>query len=245
MDFELSVVASVDRDKFIMENFIGSDDIFALVKSGSFYVECDGETFTVKKNEGMLFRKDVLYNRRVIEPVRMFLFRYKSNGHLFNTDHIIFKDTNRISSTIEFLEQLESKKFENDFNAQRHLFEDILFQYTAENKNHLDGEDEFIGKTINIIKADYCTKKSIEEYAAESGLSYIQFFRRFKAATGFSPSDYIASLRLDKAKDLLINTTLRINEISSLCGFENEYYFSNFFKKKTKLSPSAFRSSLY
>ncbi|MBQ6846251.1 MAG: helix-turn-helix transcriptional regulator [Oscillospiraceae bacterium] len=244
MDLKLTVIAGVNRDKFIMKHFIGSDDIFALVKSGSFYVENNEKKFTVNANEGMLFRKNILYNRHVIRPVRMFLFRYTGETHLFNSDHVLFKDQNRISSTIALLEHFDSKFHENNFKYKRHLFEDIVLQYLAENNETSAATDNLIEKSITEIKANFHKNKSIAEFAEESGLSYIQFFRRFKTVTGFSPSDYIAALRIEKAKDLLINTTLKINEISSVCGFENEYYFSNFFKKYTKLSPSAFRSSL-
>ncbi len=244
MDSNLTVVVDVTRDKFRMENFIGSDDIFALVESGSFYAENNGIGFTVSSGEGMLFRKNVLYHRRVIKPIRMFLFRYTAETHLFDTDYITFKDRGRISSTIRLLNQLNSEILDDNFKYKRHLFEDIVLQYIAENKSISNAEDELMENFITEIKANLHQKKNISEFAEKSGLSYIQFSRRFKRATGLSPSDYITSLRIEKAKDLLINSTLQINRISSSCGFDNEYYFSNFFKKHTGLSPSAFRSSV-
>lgn len=245
MDSELTVVAGVSRDKFNMEQFIGSDDIFALVKIGSFYAESERASHIIGANEGMLFRKNTLYSRHIIEPSRMFLFRYAGEAHLFETDHIIFKDIKRIQSTLELLEQLESETLESNFKHKRHLFDDIVLQYISENKIKSPPTNETIKAIITDMKANFCNKKSVAEFAAESGFSYIQFFRKFKDATGLSPSDYLIALRLNKAKDLLINTTLQINEISSACGFDNEYYFSNFFKKQTNLSPSAFRASLF
>ena len=107
MNIKLIVAISVTREKFIMENFIGSDDIFALIKNGSFHVESESRCFTVKSNEGMLFRKDTLYHRRVIETVQMFLFRYTGDEHLFDSEHIIFKDIDRILSTINLLDEFD------------------------------------------------------------------------------------------------------------------------------------------
>ena len=46
---------------------------------------------------------------------------------------------------------------------------------------------------------------------------------------------------LPMAKTLLSDTDIYIRDIAFRCGFENEYYFSNFFKKHTSYSPSAFR----
>jgi len=243
MNIKLIVAILVTRKKFTLENFIGSDDIFALVKSGSFYAERNGERFTIQANEGMLFKKNTLYYRRIIDPVQMFLFRFSGESHLFDTDHVVFKDTARILSTINLLDTFNSEIYENNFEYKHHLFEDIVLQHLAENKA-THSPDALIEKAANEIRNNFHQKINLSEIAAESGLSYIQFLRRFKAATGLSPSDYIATLRIDKAKHLLANTKLKINEISTACGFENEYYFSNFFKKHTRLSPSAFRSSL-
>lgn len=81
--------------------------------------------------------------------------------------------------------------------------------------------------------------------AQKTGLSYVQFLRRFKAFTGMTPMDYVTSLRLQRAKELLTGSTLPVKEIANVCGFENEYYFSNFFKKHTGRSPKAFRTEFF
>ena len=51
MNAQLTVALKVTREKFIMEDFLGSDDIFALVKEGSFHMETEGAQFLIQKNE--------------------------------------------------------------------------------------------------------------------------------------------------------------------------------------------------
>ena len=75
-------------------------------------------------------------------------------------------------------------------------------------------------------------------------MSYVQFSRRFKSAVGMTPQDYVTNLRLKKAKVLLGETDLSVGQIATSCGFGNEYYFSNFFKKHNNLSPSEFRAMI-
>lgn len=241
MKIQLVTTLLVRRENFAFENFIGSDDIFALVKEGSFWVECEGEQITVNANEGMLFRKGILYSRKVLSPVTMYLFRYKSLSHAFDRDHVIFRDQARLAGTISMLERLDVEIFKENFEYRSHLFSDLVTQYAIE--NGVDQRtDEVIVKALSKINQRLQNRDiKLVEIAEQSGLSYVQFLRRFKAVTGVSPSDYVATIRLQKAKELLTDTDLLIKEIAYACGFENEYYFSNFFKKHTQISPSAFR----
>ena len=99
-----------------------------------------------------------------------------------------------------------------------------------------------IEQAVARISESLHKKLSLDEIADSTGLSYAQFIRRFKQYVGATPSDYVAALRLQKAKQLLLETAFSIRQIAYACGFENEYYFSNFFKKHTQVSPSAFRA---
>ena len=239
----LIVARSVSRKKFYMENFIGTDHIFALVESGRFRMQSEGKQYTVAAGEGALFRANVLYCRQVLEPVKMHLFRYRSEQTLFLCDHIIFKDQTRIATTLHLLNRLDHGVFQNDFEKRRHLFEDLILQYEMENGIE-PCKDPLIETAVLRITQSFQHGIDLAGIGDQSGLSYVQFLRRFKAHVGVTPSEYVAALRLQKAKDLLCDSDLPIWQIANACGFENEYYFSNFFKKHTTLSPSAFRASL-
>jgi AraC-like DNA-binding protein len=239
---QLIVALSASREKFIMEDFIGSDNILALIVSGSIYVECGNTHFIANAGEGVLFRKNILYHRKALSPVKLHLFRYRSEEDIFNGDHIMFKDQARLSSTLQLLSTLEGGVFEGDFEKKRHLFSDLILQYELEN-NISSYHDSLMEQAIIHIRRGFHKKIYLSEIATKSGLSYVQFLRRFKTHTGCTPSEYIIALRLQKAKDMLSNTRLPVQQIAYACGFENEYYFSNFFKRHTSLSPSAFRSS--
>jgi AraC-like DNA-binding protein len=242
MKIALTVSTKVFRNAFIMERFVGSDDIFALVETGSFYVNGKEGKYNVKKNEGFLFRKNVLYDRRVTEPVTMYLFRYESETKAFDREYIVFQDQDRISSTLSMLSKLESGIIENDFELRSNLFADIVTQYAIENSLQ-QVDDAVIESAMDFIKRNFHHALDLRQIARHTELSYVQFLRRFKKHTGITPSDYIYSLRIQKAKSLLTDTDLLIKDISAACGFENEYYFSNFFKKHIKMSPSDFRNA--
>lgn len=91
------------------------------------------------------------------------------------------------------------------------------------------------------IKSNLHNKLNLAELAAKYYLSYVQFSRRFKIVTGATPQEYVNGLRLDKAKTLLTDTELPIKQVAQACGFGTEYYFSNFFRKYCRMSPTQYR----
>ncbi len=77
--------------------------------------------------------------------------------------------------------------------------------------------------------------------AAQLNLSYTAFRRLFKGATGFSPRRFAIQVGIQRAEDLLARTNLPVGRIAEELGFESIYYFSRLFKRKTGLSPAAYR----
>ena len=246
MDVQLIAGLKIFRENFYMENFIGSCDILALVKSGSFSVEANGKRYEVKENEATVFRKNVLYHRTVISPVTMYFFRYRSDETLFTDGKIVFKDKSRITSTFALLDVLDKSVTKDEYEHRSALFIDIVNQYRLENLTAPIGNSAKrspIELAIRNINGSIHKKIALPDIAMLTGLSYVQFIRRFKAETGMTPSDYISALRIQKARAMLASSTFTVKEIAYACGFENEYYFSNFFKKHTGISPTAFRQS--
>lgn len=66
--------------------------------------------------------------------------------------------------------------------------------------------------------------------------------RLFKQVTGTSLSEYILRTKAVKAKDMLSNSSLKVNEIALYLGFKTASYFTSFFKKYTGLTPKEYRN---
>src|SRR5690606_34237320 len=105
-------------------------------------------------------------------------------------------------------------------------------------------EDDPTG--ILISKAKFLLQESLdkpvhmESLAKSLNMGYSTFRKAFKEKAGVSPNQYHLNLRLNRARDLLASTTLRISEIAYITGFESLFYFSKLFKKKNGQSPTAF-----
>ena len=83
---------------------------------------------------------------------------------------------------------------------------------------------------------------SLTKVAKFSNISGNHLSEKFKEVTGINFVDYIARIRVGKARDLLQNSNLRISEIAFAVGFQSLSQFNRVFKKLTRQSPTQFRA---
>jgi AraC-like DNA-binding protein len=98
-----------------------------------------------------------------------------------------------------------------------------------------------INKAKITIYESLSQRLSPEEIAAQLNVSYSWFRRVFKQYTGFSPTQYMLEMKVQKSKELLTNTDLSSREIAYRLGFENPDYFCLLFRKRTGITPIRFR----
>ena len=84
---------------------------------------------------------------------------------------------------------------------------------------------------------------SIDEICAAVHMSKYHFCRQFKKITGTTVMNYIKKTRVIMAKNMLINESLSVAEISNRCGFSSISYFSRIFKEETGVSPLKYKKN--
>jgi len=86
---------------------------------------------------------------------------------------------------------------------------------------------------------------SVEQMAARASCSPRSLLRRFKAATGFSPMQYVQRLRMERARGELERGRLPVGEIAYRLGYQDSSAFIRVFRQITGLSPTAYRKRFY
>lgn len=102
-------------------------------------------------------------------------------------------------------------------------------------------DDAVIADCQGWIAAHYAAPHPVRQMCARSGLTVRTFKRRFRRATGYSPIDYVQSLRIEEAKYLLETTDAATDQIGAEVGYEDPASFRKVFKRLTGVTPARYR----
>ena len=104
-------------------------------------------------------------------------------------------------------------------------------------------EPALVSKAKHYIQSHFDERISLDEAAHAVNASTRHFCKVFKQATGITFTDYLARVRVEKAKHLLQNLNLRVSEIAFQTGFDSISQFNRSFKRIAGMSPTQFRES--
>ncbi|WP_227872283.1 helix-turn-helix domain-containing protein [Paenibacillus albus] len=82
---------------------------------------------------------------------------------------------------------------------------------------------------------------TVNEMAKRANLSPSRFSAKFREQFGIPPHRYLLELRIAHAKELLVSSELRLEEIAEYCGFADIHHFTKAFKKMTGAAPGSYR----
>lgn len=104
-----------------------------------------------------------------------------------------------------------------------------------------NSKDTGLKKTLLFLAENYTRDISLKECADEMGFNMNYFSRFFRSHTGIHFHQYLTTLRMQKARQLLLTTGLPITEVVSRSGFQNAKTFNRVFKNTCGCSPREFR----
>ncbi len=137
--------------------------------------------------------------------------------------------------------QLRRANYEDLLNMNlRHIFL-IINRYLKEGKNIGTEMLDEIERATHYFNENYNQPIIIEKYAEEHLMTPGWFIQNFKQITKSTPMQYIISLRITNAMNLIDNTEYNMTQIASAVGYDNSLYFSRLFKKYTGMSPSEYK----
>ena len=94
---------------------------------------------------------------------------------------------------------------------------------------------------VKIHSTDHVTMRGTAEHVH---LSAFYFCKMFKRATGMTFTEYVSRVRIEKAKNLLLNPHARVSEVAFASGFQSIPHFNRVFRKYTAMAPREYRLSV-
>jgi len=124
------------------------------------------------------------------------------------------------------LATIDAAKLRRDRTKQR------ISTAVAERRTH---------RAIDYMREHLASDVTLAALAKEAAVSEFYFVRIFKERTGFTPSQYLHRMRMERAHELLATTEMPIAEVALLCGYGNHSAFSAAVRSHSGLSPSILR----
>jgi two-component system response regulator YesN len=103
------------------------------------------------------------------------------------------------------------------------------------------GSMDIVGKVIKYVDDNFMEHLRISDIAEHFFVNSAYLGQQFIKKKGYSLNHYINAVRIEKSKELLLNTNLKIYEIAEKVGFDDPNYFSAKYYEYTNQTPSEFR----
>lgn len=229
---------ATDTEKIIESQKIGMPEAFKLLKHYNAQYEKYGLSWAIEESDSLI--DDLLE----ISPALGLL----ELGSLLDSimKHCIDCEIQkRHISTESFASDSDSMRWIfSGFSRQSAKRELKGFYQSIEEAAKVQGcgsESLLLRKAIDYIHRYYDKELSVSDISEYLGISRSYFSQLFSKSMMIPFSKYLMNLRIKKAKELLLNSTLRVYQISNKVGYGNVKYFLKVFRNATGVSPQVFR----
>lgn len=246
---EISVVVKKkETSEFVYKCENRSKDGFVFVTGGRGVFEGRKEKISLQKNSLLITSKGENYTIRALDDD----FEYITTAfdiipiNAFNTIGLpIYMDINPhryLVNQFEWLLKIWDERSPLYVLKTKNRLEQIiidLFNINSRSKDYLSDENRLL-PAIDYINRFYDREISAKELAGLCKLSVSHFRRVFKEKMNLTPLQYRETVRIYRAKQLLISDLFTVSEIAHKLGYYDVYHFSKDFKKYTNVSPKEY-----
>lgn len=266
--FFISVGKTVERIRDVNASYLDANRRFAerymCDESHIFYETDSSRVIDINKVDISLLSKKTIYsflkNGTLSEIDNLILEYFESIGK-DTVESVMLRQyilVEALISSVTFLEELGVGK-DRSTEMLGELSNPLTFVETSESakgylksllelmigyRNQLSDKKytEIIDKAKNYIKDNYQNEDmSLQSVASSVNVSSNHFSAIFRKETGETFIDYLTAVRMEKAKELLICTSMKTSEVGFEVGYRDPHYFSYIFKKSAGMSPKEYR----
>lgn len=224
------------RDQFSVSLDRYDEWCLLLPRTGSFTFEVSGRPRGVARfGDVVVCPPGGTLWRRMQTPTSFFHARFSTELEP-PIGHTRLLDVDRLRADLVMLETTEA----HPSLVVAHVVTDLILMMLRARRD-APGDELVRRATAFILNHFTSPDLSLGDLAAAFGISPAQLSRRFRAVRSVTPVAYLRSVRLQKARELLIETDDTLQAIAERCGYRSAFYFSRVFSNHTGQSPSQYR----
>lgn len=187
------------------------------------------------KNHAVILPKGQTYTLHGDKTGKFPVINFQCSHMLCDT--IVSVPLHNLNAYIKDFEQIKSLSlFKKNRNKMISIFYDMLYRLSSQITNN-----SIIFPAMSYIERNYnnpCLTNA--ELAKQCGISEVYFRRIFEKNYKMTPKQYIINIRINRAKQLLTENSMKISAVAENCGFSNQYHFSRIFKDRTGVTPTEY-----
>ncbi|MCD4714992.1 MAG: response regulator [Clostridiales bacterium] len=179
------------------------------------------------------------YYTASVSPKALKRFILKNISEIYETYNYIFEFTKMYSTYEEIHDVIQSAAHVDILTGLiSGWFKVVIEAITLSRGN---SSNYIVNEAIYFVEQNYSSEISLDDVAKAINLSKQYVCMVFKKTTGENLSHFINNMRIEKAKQLLLNPEFSNKDIYEVVGFSNPQYFSRVFKKVTGMTTSEFK----
>lgn len=223
---------------------VTSHSVLIIKKDGISEYTADGKKYTADKNNVLFIPQGTEYSLYIYKPGECVIIEFDSDVPAGTPVCEFYTENDRdIAATVKSLlhywklkgPAYNSKCLSELYNLITQL--STVHSYTYS----LAGKYGMIHKSVKYIEANYRRLNLYTpDLAKMSGMGETYYRSIFISVFNIPPAKYIQNYRIEKAKELLVNSSGSVDEIASAVGFANSSYFCKVFKSTVGLTPTEF-----
>lgn len=235
------------RDCFMLHFLVSGQGLYK-IRNKTFHLK-KGDCFLVIPDE------DTYYEANKTDPYEFYWigFRgvnakqlmedlgfYRNDNFVYHSNKQEYDILHKYMRNIVTFDEVDEKVYLYNL-GHLYLILSLLMQKTEKVRESVKIDENTWKEVSEYIAFNYRQPITIESLSSQFGFHRTSLYKLFKRNTGMSPSDYILNYRLDKAMQMVKNTTHLYKNISIECGFNDPTYFYKAFKRKFRRTPQQIR----
>lgn len=234
--------------------------VIHVIREGKGIFKIDGKVFELSAGHAFLIRPGIetYYAADMEDPWKYMwvgFHGYTSDtiiqkiGFTKETPYVMLGETNELHEIIhEMLEasQLTYSHYMIRLGGMYRFFGQIIEKSEMKKVDRYKYEYPqgiYVKQAMMFMMANYPNKIKIDALADQIGITRNYLAKSFQKELGISPQEFLIKLRMEKAAELLTNSSLAINEVAAKVGYPDPLAFSKKFKETYGMSPKAYRET--